>query len=136
MTAQDARLELRGASLVLVGAYKAQAAVRVGDAVKVAGDWQLAPTEGDQDDVIGYAWGSAAAGQPLDVIVAGLARTVPVVAVAAGDVLTPDVQRGRSKRAASLAGLPAYLSSRKHGVAAESKPAGKPAWAHVKTIGH
>lgn len=125
MTVPPARLEHRGPSVVLTGAYRAGAPILVGDSLRSGGDWLLLPTTSEQDDFVGYAFGSAQTGEEVDVIIGGLARTSSSLPVRAGDALSPDAQRGRSRPAA-----PGF-QGRRIGVAIESKPAGRPFWVQV-----
>lgn len=128
-------LVIKGASLVLQGAYKAFSEVKAGDALRFLGNWYVGPTVGSTDDVIGYAEHSAPANQDVGVIIAGLARTVPVVPVTFGQPVTPcpDIP-GRAHRASDALGL-VVQSARKHGVAVESKAIGKPVWVHLRHFG-
>lgn len=128
----DARLAIEGASLVLRGAYKAATKIRAGDALRLVGPWLVGPTLALDDDVAGVAQHSAAMGEDVAVVIAGLARLVSIAGaspVTGGDRIVPG-QAGRARRA-EVADIAAGRGGR-FGTAAESKPAGKPFWAQLR----
>lgn len=125
-------LRIEGASLVLFDAYTATVAVMVGDALKITGEWKVAPTQATDDESIGTAWNSANIGQPVAVVIGGLARILTMDAVQRGDVIVPSQDnRGKGRRADKVSDL---LSgkARRYGVATETKDAGKPVWIHSR----
>lgn len=131
-------LAIEGTALVLRDAYTATLPVRPGDAVKITGEWRVAPTEDPSDDVIGVAVNGANINQPVAVAVAGLVQTITTAALLRGDLLVPATAlegRGKSKPGSIMD--PKLLDkSRKHGVAVETQGvAGKPVWAHLRVLG-
>lgn len=123
-------LRLEGGSLVLYDAYTASQDITAGDALKVTGEWRVAPTaEGDRS--IGVAHASANIGQPVAVVVLGLARGMTAADMQRGDAVCPASERGRGRRAEPAQDLLAGRG-RPYGVAVESKAAGKAVWIHLQ----
>lgn len=125
-------LRIDGPSLVLYDAYTATMPVQVGDALKVTGERKVAPTEAGDDESVGVAHASVAAGQMVPVVILGLARVITTADVARGDLVVPSGEARGKARKAAVADLVAGRA-RRYGVATETKAAGKPVWVHLRS---